>query len=128
MHTASDNLTQTTTAQGRLGEQLVVQFLSNNDYQIVGTNLRVGPLEIDIVAQQADTLVVVEVRTRGRSSWTKALGSIDSRKRRLIRCAGSRLWRRQFRNDPTVTRMRFDAASVDLTNRVPIIHYVKAAF
>lgn len=115
-------------AQGHIGEQLIAEFLTRQGYQIVNTNLRIGPLEIDIVARFKDTLIVVEVRTRGKTSWTGALGSINNRKRHLIRKAGARLWQRQFRHDPTVTRMRFDAASVDLTSNEPVIHYVKAAF
>ena len=75
-------------------------------------NLRLGKLELDVVARQGPLIVVVEVRTRGAGAWTTAFGSIDSAKRRRIRRAGERLWQRRYKNDASVERLRFDAASV----------------
>jgi putative endonuclease len=82
---------------------------------VVATNVRVGRLEIDIVAREADTVVVVEVRTRGTTSWQTGLESIDRRKTARVRRAGEQLWRRQFEHDRSVNRMRFDVASVTFT-------------
>lgn len=81
-----------------------------------------------MVARLGELVVVVEVRTRGAGAWTTAFGSIDSRKRRRIRLAGQRLWERRYRNDHSVKRLRFDAASVCLDGDVPLIEYVPAAF
>ncbi|MNC90897.1 hypothetical protein D3C83_70530 [compost metagenome] len=53
---------------------------------------------------------------------------MDGAKRRRIRLAGERLWNRSFKRDPSVDRMRFDAASVTLVNGEPVIEYVPAAF
>jgi putative endonuclease len=84
---------------------------------VVATNVRVGRLEIDIVAREADTVVVVEVRTRGTTSWQTGLQSIDQRKAARVRRAGEQLWRSQFERDRSVNRMRFDVASVTFTPR-----------
>jgi len=106
----------------------VVRFLEARGFTIVATNLRLGKLELDVVARQGATIVVVEVRTRGPGAWTSGFGSIDSQKRARIRRAGERLWQRQFRHDTSVERLRFDAASVSFQGEQPLIEYAVAAF
>jgi putative endonuclease len=116
------------TARGQRAEALVVEWLVANGYDIVATNLRIGALEIDIVARLGAVVAVVEVRTRGAGAWTSGLGSIGYEKRARIRRAGERLWQRRYRKDSSVERMRFDAASVRLDVEPPEIEYVIAAF
>ncbi len=115
--------------RGARAEQAVVAHLAAAGLEILGTNLRVGRLEIDVVAREGSVVAVVEVRTRGPGARVRALDSIDARKRRLVRTAGEGLWRTRFRHDERVDRMRFDVAAVDLLpsgeTRVEI---VKAAF
>lgn len=113
---------------GRRAEAAVVRYLEREGYQIVGTNLRLGHLELDVVARRETTVVVVEVRTRGTGAWTTAFGSIDAKKRQRIRRGGERLWQRRYRNDPSVERMRFDAASVTFEAGEAQVDYVVAAF
>lgn len=96
--------------------------------QIVATNLRLGPLELDIVAREGPVVVVVEVRTRSQSAFTSAFGSLGRTKQRRIRKAGQWLWDRRYRHDASVERMRFDAASVTFTPGGPEVEYIRAAF
>lgn len=112
---------------GARAEAVVVRYLEQHGYRIVDTNLRLGRLEVDIVARQGDVIVLVEVRTRGPGAWTSALGSIDPQKRARIRRAGERLWQRRYRNDSTANRMRFDVAAVDLQRDPPEVEYLIAA-
>ncbi len=49
---------------GIIGEKLACEFLRQNGYKILETNYRCPGGEIDIIAQQRDTLVFVEVRTK----------------------------------------------------------------
>ena len=95
----------------------------------MAVNLRLGHLEIDLVARDGDTVVVVEVRLRGERAWRRALASIDTQKRKRLRQAAQRLWRDRYRHDESVVRMRFDAAGVrfDEEGRA-VIDYVRAAF
>ncbi len=107
----------------------MVAWLERQSAQIVARNLRLGYLELDIVARWGEVIAVVEVRTRGRRAWTHGLGSIDGKKRYRVRLAGERLWQRRYRDDPTVTRLRYDAASVTLhADGSGDVEYVKAAF
>ena len=49
---------------GKKGEQLAVDYLLKKGYQIVERNYRFDKAEVDIIAQQKDTLAIVEVKTR----------------------------------------------------------------
>jgi putative endonuclease len=106
----------------------VGQFLERQGFSIVAFNLRLGKLELDIVARQKNLVVVVEVRTRGPRAWTSPFGSINVLKRTRIRRAGQRLWRERYQKDPSIERMRFDAASVVFDGAEAHIEYVPAAF
>jgi putative endonuclease len=49
---------------GKLGEELSVEFLQKNGYEILETNYVFQKAEIDIIAQKENILAVVEVKTR----------------------------------------------------------------
>jgi len=106
----------------------VSHFLQARGFEIVARNLRLGALELDIVARQGDLIAVVEVRTRSTSSWTTAHGSILPRKRARLRRAAQRLWRTRYRYDPSVTRLRIDAAAVSFEPGGVVVDYCAAAF
>jgi putative endonuclease len=113
---------------GQRAEDAVALYLERSGVSIVARNLRLGRLELDIVARQGELILVVEVRTRSAAAWTTGFGSVSPAKRERVRRAGQRLWRDRFRDDPSVTRMRFDAASVRFRGGEPDIDYVVAAF
>lgn len=49
---------------GKFGEELAVEFLQKNGYDILETNWTFQKAEIDIIAQNGSVLAVVEVKTR----------------------------------------------------------------
>lgn len=49
---------------GKKGEQLAVDFLLKNNYNIIERNYRFDKAEVDIIAQKKDILAIVEVKTR----------------------------------------------------------------
>lgn len=49
---------------GKLGEELAVDFLQKNGYDILETNWVFQKAEIDIIAQKDTILAIVEVKTR----------------------------------------------------------------
>jgi putative endonuclease len=126
---ASEKQRRLAGAVGRAAEEVVAAYLVEREFAIVATNLRIGHLELDIVARSGPLIVVVEVRTRGPRAWTTGFGSLDAGKRRRIRTAGERLWQRRYRHDPSAERLRFDAASVRFGEGAPPeVEYVPAAF
>jgi len=49
---------------GKLGEELAVEFLRKNGYEILETNWTFQKAEIDVIAKKDNTLAIVEVKTR----------------------------------------------------------------
>jgi len=96
--------------------------------RVLGANVRVSYLEVDLLVQDGRTLALVEVRTRHPNSWTTAFGSIDGWKRTRLRRAAERLWHRRFKFYPGIDHVRVDVASVTWVDGQPNVEYVKAAF
>lgn len=81
-------------ARGDGGESDVAARLAGRGWTILARNLRVGRGELDIVAVDPGpprTLVVLEVRLRGRRDFGLADESLDHRKRLHLRAAIGRL-------------------------------------
>jgi putative endonuclease len=114
---------------GARAEDAAAAHLEQLGLAIIGRNVRVGRAEIDLVARDGPVIVIVEVRTRGASSYQRALDSIDARKRARLRAAGAHLWRARFARDPSLERMRFDAAAVTFSpDGEALVEHVRAAF
>lgn len=114
--------------RGVRAELAVAQYLQEQGFDIVATNLRLGSLELDVVARRQDLVVVVEVRFRGAGSWTTGFGSILPEKRRRVRRAAERLWRQRYARDCSVARLRIDAAAVVLIDGTYRVTYCPGAF
>lgn len=66
---------------GRAGEQMAADLLTGKGYQIVTRNWRSGRSgEIDLVAQDGPSLVIVEVRTRRGLTYGSAEESVTPAK------------------------------------------------
>jgi len=72
---------------GTRAEQLAEAFLLRRGLRILARNYRVPGGEIDLVAEDDDTVTFVEVRLRANSRHGGALESIDRRKRRRLALA-----------------------------------------
>lgn len=76
-----------TTARGRAAEQLVADHLTRQGFVVIGRNLRAGREEVDVLAWEGATLVVVEVRSRRAGAMVDALASVSPTKQRRLRTA-----------------------------------------
>jgi len=73
---------------GLRGEILAAKELKKLGYQILELRWRCRFGEIDIIAQDGDTVVIVEVKTRTRNDHFSPLDAVDTKKqRKLIRLA-----------------------------------------
>lgn len=54
---------------GKKGEQLAVDFLLKNNYDIVERNYRFEKAEVDIIAKKGDILAIIEVKTRSTANF-----------------------------------------------------------
>ena len=90
---------------GKLGELAACRQLETEGYTILGTNVRCGRSEIDIVAEHEGTLVFAEVRTRRSHYLGTPEESITAQKQqRMLTAAHSYLeerdgWHRNWRID-----------------------------
>lgn len=69
---------------GKFGEELAVEFLQKNGYTILETNWTFQKAEIDIIAQIADTLAIIEVKTRSSIEFGLPQDFVNSKKIKLL--------------------------------------------
>ncbi len=95
---------------GRSGEQATVEYLRERGYEICATNWRSGNYELDIVAQNGDTLHFVEVKTRKRGGLTSPHSAITPQKCRALHKAACAYmaWSK------TTLEISFDLAAVEI--------------
>lgn len=115
----------TRSALGSAGEALVSSHLEQRGFTMVARNVRVGRLEIDLVARRGALLVFCEVRTRTSAAFIDAIDTIDRGKQRRIRRAAE-LWLLRQRLEPE--EIRFDAAAVLVTGDRHELTYYEDAF
>ncbi len=113
--------------RGRAAEQAVCDYLAVRGFRVTARNRRLGPLEIDIIAEKGPLLVVVEVRTRAASSYDTGLSSIRAEKRRNLLRATRRLWSSELRTRREIERVRIDVAAVTMNENGVTITYVEGA-
>ncbi len=109
---ADNPSTPAPTRTGRTAEDAACAYLSLRGYEILDRNLRLGPLEIDIVASVPGWIVLVEVRYRGRTDRGLPEETIHPGKRRRLLRAGEAYW---MRYHPQSRRLRFDLVSLSVT-------------
>jgi putative endonuclease len=107
--------------RGNAGEALAAGYLELAGLEIVQRNARVGGVEVDLVARDGDTRVVVEVKFRGRSDYGGAALAVDQRKReRLMRAA------RALQGDGRHA-VRIDVIAVELEPDGAAVHHYRNA-
>lgn len=115
------------TELGRRAEDAVADYLVVRGFRVLGHNVRLGALELDLVARRGPLVVVVEVRTRGEGSLQGPFESIDAGKRVHLKRAVWRLWREKLRGMREVQRVRIDAAAVRFAGKETWVEYVEGA-
>ena len=95
---------------GAAAESAAVEFLQSQGLEVLLRNYRLRLGELDIVARDRNTLVIVEVRKRSSDRYGGAAASVDIRKQIKLRRAASLLLQR--RRDLAEYRVRFDVIAV----------------
>ena len=109
--------------RGDKAEGFVVSSLISAGWTILGRNVRVGRDELDLIAIDPGpprSIVVVEVRRRGRRDFGLAEETVDWRKRRALRRAIAALRLAQRLPDGTILPdlgWRFDFVAVEEDDR-----------
>ena len=69
---------------GNQGEQLAVEFLQKNNYQILERNWRFKKAEVDIIAIKNEILAVIEVKTRSSNYFGNPQDFVNQKKIQLL--------------------------------------------
>jgi putative endonuclease len=112
---------------GLRAELAVADYLVAHGFVILNRNLRLGALELDIVARHRELVAVVEVRTRAPGSFEGPFASIGPAKRKRLVRAVERLWGERFAAMSAVERIRIDAAAVAFEAGQTRVEYVEGA-
>ena len=72
---------------GKWGENLAAEYLQDKGYEILERDWKSGHHDLDIVAKEDDTLVVVEVKTRRNRLFGDPEEAINYKKRMSLQSA-----------------------------------------
>ena len=94
---------------GKYSEDLATQSLTQQGYKILERNFRTPWGEIDIIAEEGDTLCFIEVKARNTRFEEFPLEAVSRiKQRKLIRVA----WGYLKKNNFTHRRARFDVVAI----------------
>lgn len=110
---------------GQWGEQVAADYLQNKGYEILERDWKSGHRDLDIVARDGNTLVIVEVKTRRNRLFTDPEMAVDYRKISNLRQAANHFVKR-YAIDLDV---RFDIVTVTGTpDATAEIEHIEDAF
>ena len=109
---------------GKMGEELAVNYLIGKGYEILERNWRNKHKEIDIVAKDGETLVIVEVKTRQSDGFGEPDMAVTRQKQKcLVYAANAYVFSKRLDLD-----IRFDIISIVFNQGNPKIDHIEDAF
>ena len=69
---------------GKKGEEIAIEFLKKDGFEILETNWRHKKLEVDIIAKDGETLVFIEVKTRSTDFFGLPEEYVDYKKEKHL--------------------------------------------
>jgi len=112
-------------ALGDRGEAYAANYLRQNGYRILTRNYRTKIGEIDLIAEDQDTLVFIEVKTRSSVRYGMPAEAVNYKKRqKIIQTAYWYLCAQHREN----TICRFDVLEVYAVGDRWNVHQIKNAF
>lgn len=109
---------------GKLGEELAVEYLQKNGYEILETNWRFQKAEVDIIAKKENTLAVVEVKTRSSIDFGLPQDFVKPKKIQLLVKAINEY---VISNDLDI-EVRFDIIALHKEGKSFVIEHLMDAF
>lgn len=109
---------------GAKGEILAIDFLERKGLSILEINWRFGKAEVDIIARDKDTLVIVEVKTRKTGQFGTPEESVGHAKQELLAVAVEEYLERRNLD----LEVRFDIISVIFRGDQPKVYHIEDAF
>jgi len=108
---------------GSKGEKLACDFLEKKGYRILEKNWRSGRFEIDIIAEEKNTVIFVEVKTRTNDYYGFPEESVNETKQEhILQAAEDYVIRNNINNE-----IRFDIVSIIMSRNVQKIYHIEDA-
>lgn len=116
----------TTKEIGDFAEELAAEYLERHGYRIVKKKYEYKDMgEIDIIAENDETLVFVEVRFRTNTAYGVPEASLGPAKLKRIRRTAL-MWLTLYNRHGTPCR--FDVIAVDLAGGHPVLRHLQGCF
>ena len=109
---------------GTLGEELALEFLEKNGYEILETNWTFQKAEVDIIAKKESVLAVIEVKTRSSIEFGLPQDFVKPKKIQLLVKAINEY---VISNDLDL-EVRFDIIAIQKENKGFLIEHIEDAF
>lgn len=107
---------------GKWGEDIAAAFVDKKGYEILQRDWKSGHHDLDIIAKDEDTLVIIEVKTRRNRLFGNPEEAIDYKKRQSLLSATNHFVKSHHINVP----VRFDIISIVGTiGSTPEIDHIK---
>jgi putative endonuclease len=110
---------------GKRGEELASRFLRKNRYKILERNYVCKMGEMDIIAQEKDTLVFVEVKTRTSMDFGPPQLAVNPTKQMQLSKVALNFLKEKKRED---VKARFDVVAIILRPTGEEIELIRDAF
>ncbi len=110
---------------GRRGEELAAAYLAKVGYRIIERNYRCVFGELDIVAEEGDSIVFIEVKSRRSAAYGDPQLAVDFRKQKKISMAALDYLEKKRQHNRNA---RFDVVAVKLLPAGTTIELIKNAF
>jgi putative endonuclease len=110
---------------GKKGEQLALRYLKKNGYRIIQTNYVCKLGEMDIIAQEKDTLAFIEVKTRTSTTFGPPQLAVNSAKQMQLSKVALNFLKEKKLED---LKARFDVVAILLGPKGEEIDLIKDAF
>lgn len=113
---------------GKIGENIVADFLRSQGYEILERNFRSGHREIDLIAEKGGGLVFVEVKMRRTVKFGYGEEAVTAAKRKYLLSAAADYLRLKGRNMSYGWRFDIVALELEKDGSVRNIEHMKDVF
>ena len=119
------SLTKARLELGRYGEDLAYKRIKRLGYKKIIRNYRCPLGEVDLIANDGDTLVFIEIKTRRGKPTGYAKEAVNARKQRQLSKVALSYMKS---NNCSDAKARFDVIAISIKEDKPQIEVVKNAF
>ena len=110
---------------GKKGERLALRYLKKNGYRLIQTNYVCKLGEMDIIAQEKDTLAFIEVKTRTSTAFGPPQLAVNLAKQMQLSKVALNFLKEKKLED---VKARFDVVAILLRPRGEEIELIRDAF